>query len=193
MKSAFMADLRRPHPNVECESNFRKMIQLWRRPGVHAVAIYRFGSWIQRSPLFIRICLMWIYLILERRMRIKWGIELNRNAQIGGGFRIDHFGGVFIGWGAQIGENCTIFQDVTFSMVFEGPRRGTPSLGNNVTVYPGAKLVGRISLGNDVIIGPNVVLTRDVPDGASVHVNPPYILRRNSADSTTIANAAEIL
>jgi len=183
MTSAFLDDLRRPHPNVECDSKIRRLIQVWRRPGVHAVAIYRFGSWVQRSPLFVRICFMWIYLLLERRMRIKWGIELNRNASIEGGFHIDHFGGVFIGWGARIGKNCTIFHDVTFSMVFEGPRKGTPALGNNVTVYPGAKLVGRITLGNNVVVGPNVVLTRDVPDDAIVMVDPPKIMRLSRSGS----------
>jgi serine O-acetyltransferase len=181
MKSAFLADLRRPHPNIECDTELRRLIQMWRRPGAHAVAVYRFGSWIQRSPLFIRICLLWIYLILERRIRIKWGIELNRNARIGGGFHIDHFGGIFIGWDAQIGENCTIFHDVTFSMVFSGPRRGTPSLGNNVTIYPGAKLVGRITLGNNVVVGPNVVLTRDVPDNGIVMVEAPKIIRMSQS------------
>jgi serine O-acetyltransferase len=116
-------------------------------------------------------------------MRIKWGIEINRNANIGGGFHIDHFGGVFIGWGARIGENCTIYHDVTFSMVFEGPRSGTPALGNNVTVYPGAKLVGRITLGNNVVVGPNVVLTRDVPDDGIVLVEPPKIIRLSRSKS----------
>jgi serine O-acetyltransferase len=110
-------------------------------------------------------------------MRIKWGIEINRYASIGGGFHVEHFGGIFIGWGAQIGENCTIFHDVTFAEVFTGIRKGIPSLGNNVIVYPGAKLVGRITLGNNVRVGPNVVLARDVPDDGIVLVDFPKIIR----------------
>lgn len=111
-------------------------------------------------------------------MRIKWGIAINRNARIGGGLCIDHYGGVFIGWNVQVGENCTIYHEVTFAQVFSGPRKGEPTLGNNVTVYPGAKLVGRISLGNNVVVGPNVVLTRDVPDNAIVQVGLPIVIGR---------------
>ena len=177
MKSAFLADLQRPHPNIECDTEFRRLLQMWRSPGNHAVAIYRFGSWLQRSPLMVRLCLMWLYLLLERRMRIKWGIEIHRRAKIGGGFRIDHYGGIFIGWTVQMGENCTVYHDVTFAQVFSGPRKGEPTLGNNVTVYPGAKLVGRITLGNNVVVGPNVVLTRDVPDDAIVQVGLPVVIR----------------
>jgi serine O-acetyltransferase len=176
MRSTFLDDLRRPRSNIKLESGIRRLIEDWCRPGVHAVAIYRFGLWVQRSPLFVRMCLIWIYWFLERRIRIKWGIEINRSASIGGGFHIEHFGGVHIG-GVRIGENCTIFHDVTFAQVFTGPRKGIPALGNNVIVYPGAKLIGRITLGNNVVVGPNVVLTRDVPDDGIVLVDPPKIIR----------------
>jgi serine O-acetyltransferase len=173
MKSKLLIDLRKPHPNIQCDNEFVRWMQMLRSPGRHAVVVYRFGSWLQRKPIVIRALLFPVYLFFDHRMRSKWGIEIHRLANIGAGFSIEHYGGIFIGWNASIGENCTIFHDVTFSMVFTGPRKGTPAIGNNVIIYPGAKLIGRVVVGNNAIIGPNVVLTRDVPDNGVIMVQQP--------------------
>jgi serine O-acetyltransferase len=174
LANVFLEDLRRVWGR---EASVRKRLRVFRNPGERAVAIYRFSSWLQKMPFLVRVVLHPLHLFLRRRMRVKWGIEINPFARIGGGFRIEHFGGVFIGDGARIGENCTVFHDVTFVEVYSGPRKGQPTLGNNVIIYPGAKLVGRITLGNNVSVGPNVVLYRDVPDDAIVQVAFPQVLR----------------
>ena len=148
-----------------------------RRPGVHAVVVYRFGSWLLGAPLPLRILLGPIYFLLERRMRAKWGIHVDRRARIGGGFFIEHFGGVFVGHAAAIGENFTIYHDVTLGEIQAGRRKGQPILGANVTIYSGAKIMGKVRIGNNAAIGNNVVVQRDVPDNALVQLQPPMVVR----------------
>jgi serine O-acetyltransferase len=67
-----------------------------------------------------------------------------------------------------IGDNCNISQGVTIGEANRGPRKGTPVIGNNVYIGPGAKIIGAVHIGNNVAVGANCVVTRDVPDGAVV-------------------------
>lgn len=191
LTSAFLNDLRQASQGMESNSKTRLLMEVWRRPGSHAVAIYRLGSWLQKMPLLVRFVLHPIYFLLSRRMRIRWGIEISPRARIGGGFNIEHFGGIFIGDDVRMGENCTVFHDVTFAQVFSGPRKGQPTLGNNVTIYTGAKLIGRITLGNNVRVGANVVLYRDVPDDGNVQVAFPQTIFFSKFESSLRGSGVE--
>lgn len=105
------------------------------------------------------------------------GIDIHPGAQIGNSFFIDHATGVVIGETCIIGDNCRIYQGVTLgalsfpknddgSLVKGIPRH--PILKDNVTVYAGATILGRVTIGSGAVIGGNVWITEDVPDGAKV-------------------------
>lgn len=77
-----------------------------------------------------------------------------------------------------MGKNCTIFQQTTIGAT----EKGTPTLGDNVTIYCGAKVLGNISIGNNVVIGANAVVVKDVPDNVVVAGVPAKIIRRIDND-----------
>jgi serine O-acetyltransferase len=137
---------------------------------------YRFGRWLTSQPVPIRWGLKPFYLWMFRRVRMKWGIELNHEADIGPGFLIFHYGGIFVGSRVVIGANCSISHDVTIGLSGRGPRRGAPRLGDNVYVAPGANISGKIEVGANSRIGANVVLDRSVPAGSLVQMPSPRIV-----------------
>jgi serine O-acetyltransferase len=102
------------------------------------------------------------------------GIEIHPAAQIGSGFFIDHGSGVVIGETAEIGRCVTLYQGVTLGGTGLQPGKRHPTLGDNVTVGSGAKLLGPISVGDNAKIGANTVVVEDVPPGATVVGNPGH-------------------
>jgi len=104
----------------------------------------------------------------------RWGIDIPREAQIGGGLCIGHFGSIFISRHAKIGENLNISQDVTIGMSGKGESRGVPVIGNNVYIGPGAKIYGKITIGDNVKIGANAVIYKNIPDNAVVVLSPGF-------------------
>jgi serine O-acetyltransferase len=143
---------------------------------VHAVIVFRFGHWLLARSFPIKLLLTPLYLGLDHHIRATWGIEVQRRANIGVGFYIGHYGGIFVSGRATIGKYCNISQDVTIGVAGEGAARGVPQIGNNVYMGPGAKLQGKIHIGNNVRIGPNAVVTRSIPDDALVHIHPMQIV-----------------
>ena len=105
------------------------------------------------------------------------GVEIHPAAEIGSRFFIDHGSGVVIGETAKIGDCVTLYQGVTLGGT--GFQRGKrhPTLGDNVTVGSGAKLLGPIAVGDGAKIGANTVVVEDVPPGATVVGNPGHPVR----------------
>ena len=102
------------------------------------------------------------------------GVEIHPAAKIGGEFFIDHGSGVVIGETAEIGERVTLYQGVTLGGTGFQPGKRHPTLGDNVTVGSGAKLLGPISVGNGAKIGANTVVVEDVPPSSTVVGNPGH-------------------
>jgi serine O-acetyltransferase len=168
-------DLKRSY-NLTEGNPLRRVFECYRSPGVHAVVVFRFGQWILRQNLLVRILLKPVYAFLNHYKMSKWGILLAPRATIGKGFHIFHFGGIFVGEQVTIGENCSLSHDVTIGLSGEGSRRGAPTIGDNVYIAPGANISGRIRVGNNVKIGANAVVGRDVPDNALVQVPPMRVV-----------------
>ena len=105
------------------------------------------------------------------------GVEIHPAAEIGTEFFIDHGSGVVIGETARIGDRVTLYQGVTLGGT--GFQRGKrhPTLGDNVTVGSGAKLLGPIAVGDGAKVGANTVVVEDVPPGATVVGNPGHPVR----------------
>lgn len=102
------------------------------------------------------------------RLVYKLGISIPFNTKIGSGFYIGHFGGIVVNGESVIGNNCNISQGVTLGQANRGRNKGYPTLGDNVYIGPGAKIVGAVKIGNNVAIGANCVVTKDIPDNSVV-------------------------
>ena len=155
-------------------SEIRRIINCYRSPGLHAIGIYRFGQWLRKKNLLLRIWLEPIYVILFRRICSKWGIQISRRADIGPGFYIGHYGGIIISDFAKIGRNVNVSQLVTIGVSGRGEKRGVPINGDDVYIAPGAKIFGKICVGNNVKIGANAVVYKDIPDNAIVVLDPGF-------------------
>lgn len=158
---------------IEREDAERPLIAYLRSlrcPGLHAVAVYRFGNWLigQRAPL--RLALGPAYFVLQLLVQVVWGIDISRRATIGPGLYIGHFGGIFVHSDAVLGERCSLSQDVSIGIGGNGARRGVPVVGDDVYFAPGARAFGPIRIGRHAKIGANAVVHRDIPEHAVVTV-----------------------
>ncbi len=141
--------------------------------GFHAIFIHRVNHVLHRFKV------PFIPRLLSQLARLFTGIEIHPGATIGPGFFIDHGMGVVIGETTEIGENVTLYQGVTLGGT--GTERGKrhPTLGSNVVVGAGAKVLGNIKIGNNVKIGAGSVVVHSVPDNCTVVGVPAEIVRKD--------------
>ena len=150
----------------------------FKEQSIWAVWVYRFGRRVDAKPagLCRKICTI-IYWLLFRVVETVTGVSLPKSANIGGGLRVWHFGGVFINPDAVIGKNCTLRQGVTIGNRKEnGP---VPVIGDDVDIGAYAQILGGIRVGNNCKIGAMSVVLCDVPDGATAVGNPARIISKS--------------
>jgi serine O-acetyltransferase len=119
--------------------------------------------------------------LMHRRYTIKYGIGLDFRGEIGPGLFIGHFGGIFVNEQAKIGRNCSISHGVTIGDARRGRRAGAPTIGDNVFIGPGAKILGNVRIGDNAAIGANCVVTSDVPDNGVVVGIPGRVISQDSS------------
>lgn len=141
-------------------------------PGIRALLLHRI------SHFFWNIGMPFIPRYLSEIARQLTGIEIHPGAEIGSDFFIDHGGGVVIGETSIVGNNVTIYQGVVLGGVSIETVKRHPTLGNNVVVGTGAKLLGPIKIGDNVRIGANSVVVIDVPPNSVVVGVPGRIVSR---------------
>ena len=107
------------------------------------------------------------------------GIEIHPGATIGKGFCIDHGMGVVIGETAEIGDNCTLYQGVTLGGTGKDVGKRHPTLGNNVMVGAGAKVLGPLTIGSNSKIAANAVVLHPVPENSTAVGIPAKVVRRD--------------
>ena len=117
--------------------------------------------------------------ISQRAVR-KTGIEIHPGAQIGKGLFIDHGNGVIIGETTIIGDNCTLYQGVTLGGTGKEQGKRHPTLGNNVMVSAGAKVLGSFTIGDNSQIGAGSVVLSEVPPTSTVVGLPGRVVKRNN-------------
>jgi serine O-acetyltransferase len=149
----------------------------WGAQGFWVMIVYRFGRWRYGvKPTVLRKFFSLIYKCLYKFVQILTGIELPCEATVGRNFVIDHFGGIIISGFARFGDNCRIRNGVVV-----GLRRvdepSAPTIGNNVDIGSGAKLLGPITIGDNSIIGANAVVVQDVPEN-SVAIGVPAVIKQ---------------
>lgn len=129
--------------------------------GFKAVRSYRRANWFYRHNM------KFIARYISQRARHKTGIEIHPGATIGKGLFIDHGMGVVIGETTEIGDNCTIYQNVTLGGTGKETGKRHPTLGDNVLVGAGAKVLGPFKVGNNARIAAGAVVLNEVPDNAT--------------------------
>lgn len=117
--------------------------------------------------------------VSQRGVR-KTGIEIHPGAQIGKGFFIDHGNGVIIGETAIIGDNVTMYQGVTLGGTGKEHGKRHPTIGNNVMISAGAKVLGSFKIGDNSKIGAGSVVLEEVPPGSTVVGVPGRVVKRNN-------------
>ena len=140
-------------------------------PGLHAMVMHRWAH------VCWGVGLKWLGRFISNVSRFLTGIEIHPAAVIGRGVFFDHAMGVVVGETAEIGDGCTIYQGVTLggTSLYKGAKRH-PTLGRNVVVGAGAKVLGGFSVGDGAKIGSNAVVTKPVPAGATAVGNPARII-----------------
>lgn len=139
--------------------------------GLKAVRRYRRANWFYRHKFYT------IARMISQRARHTTGIEIHPGAQIGKGLFIDHGMGVVIGETTVIGDNCLLYQGVTLGGTGKDKGKRHPTLGNNVMVGAGAKVLGPIHVGNNVKIAANAVVLKDIPDNCTAVGVPARLAR----------------
>jgi serine O-acetyltransferase len=131
-------------------------------PGFHAIRMHRLSHMLWQNGW------RWLARFLSHLSRWLTGIEIHPGARIGRRFFIDHGMGVVIGETAEIGDDCTLYHGVTLGGTSWEKGKRHPTLGCDVVIGAGAKVLGPIMIGDDVRIGSNSVVLKDVPAGATV-------------------------
>ena len=146
-------------------------------PSVRAMAAHRMAHRLYQNG---HVTLArWI----SQRSRHKTGIEIHPGATIGKGFFIDHGDGVVIGETTIIGDNVTLYQGVTLGGTGKDMGKRHPTIGDNVVIGAGAKVLGPFTVGSGSKIGASAVVLKEVPENCTVVGNPGRIVRRKGAPS----------
>ena len=146
-------------------------------PGMHAIWGHRVSQWFWRKDF------KWIARTISTIVRWLTGVEIHPGAMLGKRFFIDHGMGIVIGETAEIGDDCTIYHGVTLGGTSWKAGKRHPTLGNNVVIGAGAKVLGPLNIGDDSRIGSNAVVVKDVPNGATV-IGIPGRIVNNKKDKT---------
>lgn len=142
-------------------------------PGVHALFLYRIAHVLYEKRWFIAARLV------SQFGRFLTGIEIHPGAKIGEGLFIDHGMGVVIGETAEIGDNVTLYQGVTLGGTGKEKGKRHPTIGSNVVVSSGAKVLGSFTVGDNVKIGAGSVVLKAVPSDSTVVGVPGRVVIQN--------------
>ena len=143
-------------------------------PGVRALICYRIAHYFEKKGH--HFIADWI----SKRTRRKTGIEIHPAAQIGKGVFIDHGMGVVIGETAIVGDYCTIYQGVTLGGTGKDKGKRHPTIGKNVTIGSGAKVLGPFTVGDNSKIAANAVVLSEIPPNSTCVGVPAHIVKRDN-------------
>ncbi len=142
--------------------------------GLHAVANHRIAH------VFYKCHLFFIARLISQLSRAATGIEIHPGAKIGRGFFIDHGMGVVIGETTVIGNHCTIYQNVTLGGTGKDKGKRHPTIGDNVMIGAGAKVLGPFTVGSNSKIAANAVVLSEVPENSTCVGVPARVVRINN-------------
>lgn len=146
--------------------------------GLHAVLLHRVAHKLHQNKCYVTAR------IISQLGKFFTGIEIHPGATIGKGLFIDHGTGVVIGETAEIGDNCILYQGVTLGGTGKGKGKRHPTLGNNVMVGCGAKVLGPFKIGDNVKIAANSVVLHEIPENCTAVGAPARVVKRDGVKVT---------
>jgi serine O-acetyltransferase len=141
--------------------------------GLHALWSHRVAHWLFLRRIYT------LARLISQISRFFTGIEIHPGAQIGQRLFIDHGMGVVIGETCEIGDNVVLYQGVTLGGTGKEKGKRHPTIGNNVVIGSGAKVLGSFKIGDDSFVGANSVVLREVPKNSTVVGIPGKLVQRN--------------
>jgi serine O-acetyltransferase len=167
----FYSEIKAAQKRDPAAKSFLEVILLY--PGLHALVYYRVAHAFYKMKLFF------LARLLSQAARFFTGIEIHPGAKIGKRFFIDHGLGVVIGETAIVGDDVLLYQGSTLggTGIVKGKRH--PTIGNNVVIGAGAKVLGNIIIGDNAYIGANAVVVKDVPPNSTVVGVPGRITKQD--------------
>ena len=166
----FFGDIRSAQKRDPAAKGFVEILLLYQ--GLHALVAYRI------SHFFYQLHLFFFARMISQMARFTTGIEIHPGAKIGKDFFIDHGMGVVVGETAIIGDNVLLYQGVTLGGTGLEKGKRHPTIGNNVVIGTGAKVLGNITVGDNSYIGANAVVIKDVPANSTVVGVPGRITKQ---------------
>ena len=150
---------------------FKKNIEVFLYPCFYALFFHKMGHWFYNKKHFF------IARLISQVSRGLTGIEIHPGAKIGRGLFIDHGMGVVIGETCEIGDNVTIYHGVTLGGTGKEHGKRHPTIGNNVMIGTGAKVLGPFKVGDNTRIAANALVLQEVPEDSSVIGNPAKVVK----------------
>ena len=142
-------------------------------PGFRILVNHRIANWLFRHKCFF------LARYVSQRGRKKTGIEIHPGATIGDSLFIDHGMGIVIGETAEIGDNCTIYHQVTLGGTGKDTGKRHPTIGNNVLIGAGASVLGPVLIGNNVRVAAGSVVLNNLPNNATAAGVPARVVSIN--------------
>lgn len=142
-------------------------------PGIKAIRIHRLANWFYNKNMFFAA--RW----LSQRASKKTGVEIHPAVQVGKRFFIDHGTGVVIGETAVIGDDVTIYQGVTLGGTGKDTGKRHPTIGNNVMIGAGAKVLGPLVIGDNSRIAAGAVVLNDIPPNSTAVGVPARVVKKD--------------
>lgn len=142
--------------------------------GVHALFWHRPAHWLYRHRCFF------LARLISQLTRFFTGIEIHPGATLGHSVFIDHGSGIVIGETAEVGDGCTLYQGVTLGGTGKDTGKRHPTLGNNVLIGAGAKVLGPVYIGDNVRVGAGSVVLKNLPANATAVGVPAEVVRVGS-------------
>lgn len=156
------------------DPSIHSIIEVFLYPSFKVKLYYKISHFLYKRKRFL------IARIISEKAKRKTGIEIHPGATIGKNLFIDHGMGVVIGETCVIGDNVTLFHDVTLGGTGKEKGKRHPTIGNNVFIGSGAKILGNITIGNNVKIGANSVILESIPDNVTVVGIPGKIIKHHT-------------
>ena len=150
-------------------------------PSIHARLAHMISHFLyKKNLLFLARLISQLARLISQIARFLTGIEIHPGATLGAGILIDHGMGVVIGETAELGDRITIYHGTTLGGTGKEKGKRHPTVGNNVVIGAGSKVLGNIKIGSNSKIGANSVVINDVPEGATVVGIPGRVVKINN-------------
>ena len=155
-------------------------------PGIRATQNHKIAHWCYEHDH------KFLARYISQRTRHKTGIEIHPGAKIGKRLVIDHGMGIVLGETAEIGDDCLLYQGVTLGGTGKETGKRHPTIGNNVLVGSGAKVLGPFKVGDNSRVAANSVVLREIPENSTAVGSPARVVRQNGEKVNYVENVEQI-